>query len=176
MDWFKKGGPLMYPILLCSILALAIFLERLFVLMNKREIYSNFRNYLATLIQETQSNFRDIKELFEIAMDLEIRRLSKGINVLSLIARVSTLLGLLGTVLGMVDVFRKIAEGRLGDPSALAGGIWVALLTTVFGLSVAIPVTFMHGLLLSIISKREEELIRIGEEVLKKHVKIEGNS
>ena len=66
----------------------------------------------------------------------------------------------------MVEVFKEVSEGKLGDPEALAGGIWVALITTVFGLSVAIPAVFMHGFLSSLVSRREEELLKIGEEVL----------
>ncbi|MDK2872001.1 MAG: biopolymer transport protein ExbB [bacterium] len=167
MDWLKKGGPLMYPILICSIFALAIFVERLIALMNKDSIYSNFRAYLHSIIEETRADLKGFREIFELAIDLEVRKLSKGLGTLSLIAKISTLLGLLGTVLGMVEVFKKVSEGKLGDPAALAGGIWVALLTTVFGLSVAIPATLMHSILSSIVSKIEERLLKISEEVLK---------
>lgn len=170
MEWFSKGGPLMYPIFLCSIFSLTIFLERLILLINRKKILSAFKAKLEDIIRETKADVRTLREMIEMLIEIHVKRLSKGVSALSLIARISTLLGLLGTVLGMVEVFKSVSEGKLGDPGALAGGIWVALLTTVFGLSVAIPTVFMHGLLLSIISRREEELIQAGEEVLTRYV------
>lgn len=170
MEWFHKGGPIMYPIFLCSILSLAIFIERLSLLINRKKVLSDFKTKLESITNGTKSDVKDIKELIEILIESYVKKLSKGIGTLSLIAKISTLLGLLGTVLGMVEVFKNVSEGKLGDPSALAGGIWVALLTTVFGLSVAIPTVFMHGVLSSIIARREEELIQMGEETLRGYV------
>ncbi|MCD6364061.1 MAG: MotA/TolQ/ExbB proton channel family protein [Synergistetes bacterium] len=162
LEWFEKGGPLMYPIFICSILSLAIFLERLFYLLKRRQIIERFRRKIEGL----SGDIKELREILMVLVEGEAMRLSKGLGALSLIARVSTLLGLLGTVLGMVEVFKEVSEGKLGDPEALAGGIWVALITTVFGLSVAIPAVFMHGFLSSLVSRREEELLKIGEEVL----------
>ncbi|MCS7233650.1 MAG: MotA/TolQ/ExbB proton channel family protein [Synergistetes bacterium] len=173
MEWFNKGGLLMYPILLCSIFAFAIFLERFFLLINKKKTIGAFKKELESLVKEKPFNVKELKEILDILIEVEVKRLSRGIGALALIARVSTLLGLLGTVLGMIEVFKKIAEGKLGDPEALASGIWVALLTTVFGLSVAIPSVFMHGILSSLVSRKEEEFTKLGEEILKDYPKNE---
>jgi len=162
----------MYPILGCSIFSLAIFLERLFyILKGKKGVLLDFQRRVDELLNNPNLEVKGLKDAIDMLIEGKTVSLSRGIGALSLIARVSTLLGLLGTVLGMVEVFRNVAAGKLGNPEALAGGIWVALLTTVFGLSVAIPTVFMHGLLSSMISRIEEEMLKLGEEVLIRYVK-----
>lgn len=77
-------------------------------------------------------------------VETRIRQLEKGFRALDIIAQVSPLLGLFGTVLGMIEAFRALQEaGSTVDPAALAGGIWVALTTTAAGLAVAMPVTIL---------------------------------
>lgn len=85
----------------------------------------------------------------------QIQRLGSGLRVLEVIATVAPLLGLFGTVLGMIEAFRAMeAAGSQVDPSALSGGIWQALLTTAVGLGVAIPVSLIH----SFFERRDENL------------------
>ncbi len=101
-----------------------------------------------------------MKELMDQQVRRELFRWEKGLNVLGTIARVGPLLGLLGTVLGMIDIFRVLPEGGAGDMASLAGGIWKALLTTVAGLSLAVPAILAHSYLQHRVDDQEETLLR----------------
>lgn len=87
----------------------------------------------------------EAREEAERVANLHLDRLGQGLRLLAVIATLSPLLGLLGTVIGMIDAFRALeAAGNKVDPSILSGGIWVALLTTAAGLVVAIPAAAAH--------------------------------
>lgn len=162
-----KGGVLMWPILFCSIISLAIILERLYhfhrIRINIPEFFSSIRGLLQKkkveealdLCRKTPApigrilacgiqNHREDAVVQEKAISRvgswEVRGLEKHIRGLATIGNITPLLGFLGTVTGMIKAFIKIQElgGRV-DASVLAGGIWEALLTTVAGLIVAIP-------------------------------------
>ncbi|MBA7677134.1 Biopolymer transport protein ExbB [subsurface metagenome] len=162
-----KGGVLMWPILLCSIIALAIILERLYhfyrIRINIPEFFSSIRGLLRKekvqdaldLCQKTPApvarvltcgiqNHKEDPTVQEKAISRvgswEVRGLEKHLRGLATIGNITPLIGLLGTVVGMIKAFTKIQElgGRV-DASVLAGGIWEALLTTAAGLTVAIP-------------------------------------
>ena len=91
-------------------------------------------------------NEEQAKEEVTRVAGLELDNLRSGLRLLALIATLSPLLGLLGTVLGMIDAFRALeAAGNRVDPAILSGGIWVALLTTAAGLIVAIPAAAAHN-------------------------------
>jgi biopolymer transport protein ExbB len=166
LELIQKGGPLMYPILFCSVLALAIALERSWSLRRGRvispAIHSEITEYLRegnlkecmNLCRESSSpmtnitlaalaNFNkgreEIREAIEDAGRHEVPHLERYLTWLSTIASVAPLLGLLGTVMGMIKVFNVISTQGPGNPNALAGGISEALLTTAAGLTVAIP-------------------------------------
>ena len=171
LEFFIKGGPLMYPLLLCSILTVAYGIERgyhylragrnseapetIHALIEKGE----FDRALA-LARETPGpvaavlveglNHRGLeRELLEEHISLrgaaELKRLNQRLHILELVGRLAPLMGLLGTVLGMVEAFRQVAAAKGSvDPSLLAGGIWEALITTVAGLCVAIPAMVLH--------------------------------
>lgn len=81
-------------------------------------------------------------------MQVQMKGIYSSMYFLKLCAAIGPLLGLLGTVLGMVDVFANLSERSMPDPSMLAGGIWEALLTTVMGLTLAIPALIVHYYLL----------------------------
>ena len=161
-----KGGVFMYPIILCSILSLAIFLERVWSLRRKRNLPPAFLQEITQLLRENNvrkaltlcnangssisrifavglTNYgrkrEMIKELIEEVGRREASLLEKYIESLSTIASVSTLLGLLGTIAGMIKIFSVISSESVVNPSTLAGGISEALYTTAAGLSVAIP-------------------------------------
>ncbi len=160
---FQKGGPLMWPILVCSIIALAIFVERLIVLFKARNYARipilTYQRHLKTEDADTQSYTPDgiVRDLINTPgiaslpgedaerilfrrATLFIRSLEERLNWLAIIGSITPLLGLLGTVTGMIKVFMGIQsmQGQI-NPSALAGGIWEALITTAAGLIVAIP-------------------------------------
>ncbi len=171
LDLVLRGGLLMVPIVLCSVVALTIILERLFffykqyedpqaifesiekMLGNGKSSHSNeFRlnskGPIARLLQvglkEKNAPQWKLEEKLSVTGQEELNGFSKNIRWLEVIATISPLLGLLGTVTGMVRAFNKVAQykGQV-DPSLLAGGIWEALLTTAAGLAVAIPVVIM---------------------------------
>ncbi len=162
-----KGGFIMIPILVCSVIALAIVIERLYFIRttqnDPKKTLDLFKESLTgNRIPEDWMNHKDSEDsmkrmigeglrvkdlpkwkmeerLSEVGQE-EINKQNKYIRGLEVIASITPLLGLLGTVIGMVQAFNKVAEYKgIVDPSLLAGGIWEALLTTAAGLSVAIP-------------------------------------
>lgn len=167
LEIIKAGGWLMVPIIGCSVIALAIILERLWTLQKGRVIPADLTRQVWEWVSHNELNHKHIQELqagsplgqilaaglVNRHRDREIMKesiedtgrhvvheLERYLPLLSTIAAVSPLLGLLGTVTGMVQVFAVISDtGATGDAAALAGGISQALITTVGGLWVAIP-------------------------------------
>jgi biopolymer transport protein ExbB len=195
LDYFLKGGFFMAPILLCSIMSLSIFLERLWVLRKKKVIPSHFIVKIEHLLRSEKvadainlcnksnssiakiliggiKNFgkkrENIKEIIEEVGKREAAYLDKFVESLSTIASVSTLLGLLGTISGMIKVFGVIAHQKSINPSMLAGGISEALYTTSAGLSVAIPTLIFYRYL----SSKSESLILEMEEYCMRMVEL----
>jgi biopolymer transport protein ExbB len=109
-----------------------------------------------------------LKELLMQEVRRETFRLNKYLGLLSTIARVATLLGLLGTVLGMVDMFQALPEG--GGMARVASAIWKVLLTTVAGLSVAIPTILLHTWLCGLADNEEEKLYRAAEFLIRERM------
>ena len=179
-EFMQKGGPIMWPIFLCSVLAFAIVIERLLALRREQIDTKTFMEQISKslkrnkvmesieLCDRTQGPIAnilkagilkhdrprlDIREAIEDASIHEVPRLEKNLPVLATIAHVAPLLGLLGTVTGMVAAFQVIQSKASSvnpvNPGDLAGGIWEALLTTVFGLCVAIPTLVSYNYLVS---------------------------
>jgi len=172
-----KGGILMIPIGLCSIIALAILIERWVSLrkiqINTKAFITRVRNILlrgdvdeAMFISEetpgpiaaiTKAGLRkhdrpreEIKEAIESAAQSEVYHLEKYLGILGTIAAIAPLIGFLGTVTGMIRAFIQIQTlGGNVDASVLAGGIWEALITTAAGLSVGIPALILYNWLQS---------------------------
>ncbi len=194
IELFRSGGPVMYPILLCSILFVAILIERLFHLhraqINTGEFVAGIRNILkkrniaeaVSICEETPGPVahvikaglvkhdrakNEIREAIDDAALHEVPRLEKNLVVLATIAHVSPLLGLFGTVLGMITVFDKIrALGGRTDAAQLAGGIGQALITTAAGLAVAIPVFIAYNYLVSRVGTLVWDMERSASEVV----------
>jgi biopolymer transport protein ExbB len=190
----KAGGWLMLPIITCSVAATAIILERLWALRTKRVIPVNLvaqiwkthsRNKLtdghlttlragsplgrvlaAGLVNRRHSR-EVMKESIEEAGRLVVLELERFLNTLGTIASISPLLGLLGTVIGMIEVFSVIVGAGVGNPAMLAGGISQALITTATGLSVAIPSLMFHryltGRVVTLTVGMEEEALKMVE-------------
>jgi len=152
IDLFLKGGFLMYPILLGSVVGVAILIDK-FIQYRKilRELDISLGDILKNRakpiilapILEGLKNNCDEKEISIIGTK-QIRRIEKGLSWLSLIASIEPLLGLTGTVTGMIKAFMVIEKSTSVNPSMLAGGIWEALITTAAGLLVAIPIHIGH--------------------------------
>jgi biopolymer transport protein ExbB len=194
---FLAGGPIMWPILLCSIFALAIILEKSWHLhkikIDTQEFLRNIleqmkRHQIKEAIQACDSTKspvahilkagilkydrtrEQIKEAIEDASLYETPRLEKNLTALATVAHISPLLGLLGTVTGMVRCFQTIQAKATSfhpvSPGDLAGGIWEALLTTVAGLIVAIPTFVAYNYLVSRINSFILEMEKASTELV----------
>jgi biopolymer transport protein ExbB len=182
LSTIQRGGIVMIPLLICSITALAIVIERSISLRRRRVIKPEIVNIIDTIqkpedvplaisiCQKNQGPFAQIVqfglenaglpriELTELVTDQgrqEARSLEKGLVVLETIAGIAPLLGLLGTVLGMIKVFTVVSQQGVGQAQALSGGISEALITTVVGLSIGIPALVVFNLF----TKRTESFV-----------------
>jgi biopolymer transport protein ExbB len=182
VDVFQRGGPLMWPILAASVLALAVAIERALVLRRRRVIpETTVRQVLQLVADGKITESREVcrhdggsfariaragldwwehgpeavREAIEDAGRREAPKLMRALGVVGTVASISPLLGLLGTVVGMIQVFATISVTGPGQGQGLSAGISEALLTTAFGLSVAIPALIIYNMLTS----RAERLI-----------------
>lgn len=189
---FFAGGILMWPILLCSLIVLAVTCERYWTLnLSKiapkgllaqvwawiksnqmdaaklRELkQSSSLGYILAAGLSNSKHGRDVmKDSIEEAANQVVHDLERFVGLLSMIANIAPLLGLLGTVFGMIEVFMAIEMQGNGNTMVLAGGIKVALYTTAFGLMVAIPATISHRFFQrridAIVVTMEEEAIKL---------------
>ncbi|MCX8084408.1 MAG: MotA/TolQ/ExbB proton channel family protein [Calditerrivibrio sp.] len=168
----QKGGVMMYPIILLSVISLAVFLERIFILRTSNFVPKVFLDKLSLFlakkdfegaIQLCEANDSSISriakdilnnidlpvsrltEFVEETGSFEVQKLERFLPTLQTIASLAPLLGFLGTVLGMIQTFMVMANQGNANIQALSGGIAVALLTTAAGLVVAVPtVIFYH--------------------------------
>ena len=190
----KSGGWLMLPIILCSVVALAIIGERLWSLQRKRitpkhlvaQIWhlhakgqltpeqiesvrksSPLGRILAAGLANMKHDREVMKESIEETGRHVVHELERYLNTLGTIAAITPLLGLLGTVIGMIKVFSVITSQGVGNPTVLAGGISEALITTAAGLSVAIPslmfYRYFRGQIDSLVVYMEQEAIKLVE-------------
>ncbi len=169
IDYFVKGGILMYPILLCSVISLTIIIERIifyssikinpvvihkiFELVSNRE-FEKSKKLAETLPEIVKVVFvKGIEEFYkpgfeetvEDIAEQQVYKLSRFLPLLGAIASISTLLGFTGTVTGMIKAFESIAQVGYASPQVVAKGIAEALITTAAGLIVAIPtIAFYH--------------------------------
>lgn len=166
-----RGGFLMVPIFICSVLALAIVIQRLFTLRADRIVKGDLLREIEELLRQKKlteahtlcrrsssamtrilqvailnhdKGKEEIKALIEEAGRQEMPVLERYLTLLGTLAAITPLLGLLGTVTGMIRAFMVIAEAGVGTPATLASGIYEALITTAAGLSVAIPTLVFH--------------------------------
>lgn len=194
LELIKAGGFLMWPIMLCSVVSLAIIAERFWSLQTKRIAP---KNLVAQVWQWQKSGYLDAKRISDLRNGSPLGRilaaglvnskydrvimkesieevgrhvvheLERFLNTLGTIAAISPLLGLLGTVIGMIKVFTVITTKGVGDPSVLAEGISVALITTATGLTVAIPslmfYRYFHGKIDELVVTMEQEALKMVE-------------
>ena len=188
------GGWVMFPIILCSVLALTLVVERIWTLQEKRITPPQLVEQIITLYEQNRINDEAIEKLYinsplgrilavglrnrngprdimkesieeegrQVALDLE-----RYLNTLGTIASITPLLGLLGTVIGMIKVFAVITSLGVGDPKILADGISEALITTAAGLSIAIPSVmfyrYLRGRVDELLLKMEAQAIYLVE-------------
>ena len=191
LELVKSGGWLMVPIILCSVAAMAIIVERLWSLQRERiapqDLAARAWEWARTgeLTEERIQALRDGSPLGRIFaaglasrhLDRELMKeyieeigrhvaheLERHLNALGTIAAIAPLLGLLGTVIGMIKVFAVITAQGVGEPRILAGGISEALVTTAAGLTVAIPSLLFHRVLRG---RVDELVVTMEQEALK---------
>lgn len=195
-ELIEAGGWLMVPIIGCSILALAIVVERLISLRPSRVVPPGLLAHVWELMRsgemtpERMSAIRQesplgtivvaglnssaqgrelMKESIEEAATTVVHELERFLNALGTIASITPLLGLLGTVIGMIKVFSEIMISGTGNASVLAGGISEALITTAAGLSIAIPALVLYRYLQrrvdTLVLQMEQEAIKLVEMV-----------
>ena len=171
VEIIRAGGLLMLPIILCSIVAIAIVIERFWTLSSTRITPKYVLAQVWTWLKNNQLDSTKLRELrlssplgqilaaglltskygraamiesIELSAAQVVHDLERYLNALGTIAAITPLLGLLGTVVGMIRVFSEIMLQGTGNANALAGGISEALITTAAGLSVAIPTYMFH--------------------------------
>lgn len=181
----------MLPIILCSIGAMAIVIERFWTLRRKKivppdllpQVWKLYREkkldeitlrrlrmssplgcVLAAGLANSHHGRKFMKDSIEEAGHKVAHDLERFLNALGIIAEVSPLLGLLGTVFGMIEIFSSMMAHGAGDPASLSGGISIALITTAAGLTVAIPSLIFHRYFVRLV---DEYVILMEEEALK---------
>jgi biopolymer transport protein ExbB len=178
-DLFEQGGPLMWVILVASVVGVAVFLERLWSLQRSRVLPRPFVDRIRGLVSKRKTsealllceeNGSSIallmaaalrthaygksragtKEAVEEVGNREVAHMDRNVEIVGTVASITPLMGLLGTVIGMISVFQNFVEsyksGMVG-PDTFAEGIWQALITTAFGLTVAIPMLLAYKFL-----------------------------
>ncbi len=192
--FIQKGGFMMYPLVLCSVILMTVFFERFWYFISHRfskEAYASVKNSieqghadkalerLSSGRSALENVFREVienrscsrHELEHVVTNKgieELQKYARNLHVIELIGRISPMLGLAGTVIGMALSFRTIStvSGTV-DPSLLAGGIWEALLTTIAGLLVGIPALIIYHFFEKKLHLMTVELKIKGEEIVR---------
>jgi biopolymer transport protein ExbB len=165
-QWFARGGPIMYPILACSVIGLAVFLERLAFLRRKHLVPERFvravtrawqsgefevawrlcqqqniplARILRAGLRKLKEGPQEVERAIEVTGSHEAGVLGANLRFLGAISNIAPMLGFLGTVTGLITAFNVIALQGTGDPKLMADGVSEALITTEFGLFVGIP-------------------------------------
>lgn len=207
LEFVKAGGWLMFPIIACSIIAVGIVAERFWSLRRSKIIpqhlvatvwhwikegkldqakvqaistESALGKILATGIMNSQSDRARMKESIEEVGRQVVHGMDRFLNTLGTIAAISPLLGLLGTVVGMIKVFAAITIVGVGNPGELAGGISQALTTTAAGLSVAIIAYMFHryfrGRVDELVIEMEQQAIKLVDVMHNQNIKVSGTT
>ncbi len=190
VDILISGGPVMIPLGVLSLVALAIIIERLWVLRRSNFLENStvqtlsgllasgrydaavefcrrhpgpFTDLVSALVENRHAPYEELKEILEDTGRLQLMGLQRGLPALATIVAGAPLLGLLGTVIGMIKIFSVVATSGSGITEQLSSGISQALITTATGLVIAIPALFTHSYLesraVSILSDIEAQIL-----------------
>lgn len=192
-EFLSKGGPLMWLIVACSVVAIGYFFDRLFhfhrASIDTRDFVTGIRNLLqrgqttealamcddtpgpvAQVVKAAVLNHQrprdEMREAIQDVARAEVARLERGLVVIATVAQIAPLLGFLGTVTGMIRMFMVIQQAPLPNPGDLAGGIWEALLTTAAGLAVAIPTYLAYNFLVTRVQNLVLDMERAANEIV----------
>ncbi|MBX9743447.1 MAG: MotA/TolQ/ExbB proton channel family protein [Chthoniobacterales bacterium] len=194
LEILQKGGPLMGIILLCSVVALGVFFERLLYIHRASIRVSEFmegldlllkRGHLSEALQECVVTSGSVARVLQAALEhagadrlelkevtnnaglLELPKLERNLSILSVLAYITPLVGLLGTVLGLLDAFLAItAHGGYATAAEIARGVFESLITTAAGIAVAIPAFLAYSYLSSRVSDLRHDMERAGIEII----------
>jgi len=193
LNYFLRGGIMMYPLFLASVLALAIVINKVYVLSrirtNERELMGKIKQLVnqkmvaqaVTLCEKTKGPVasilkagltqygkgqKAIEDAFEAQASEEVPRLESYLPALATIASVSTLMGFTGTVTGMIRAFDSIAAASATSPAIVASGISEALITTAAGLLIAIPTLLFYRYFIHRVDRLVSEIERYCKEVI----------
>jgi len=169
LHWVLKGGPVMWPLLLCSVIALAAILERLRFWLRERRTHDDplihkllhlterglfeeailagrgSRDAVARILVNGLAHHHfSLEGALEVAVQAELKRMKRSLPILDTLITVAPLLGIFGTVIGILSAFGSL-EGRVPDPQVVSAGIAQAILTTVAGLAIAIPTVVAYN-------------------------------
>jgi len=194
LNYFLRGGIMMYPLFLASVSALAIIINKLYVLSraitNERELMSKIKKLLnqkmvgqavalcgktkepvASILRAGLDQYgkgkKAMEDAFEAQASEEVPRLESYLPALATIAAVSTLMGFTGTVLGMIRAFDSIAAATATSPAIVASGISEALITTATGLLIAIPTLLFYRYFVHRVDRLVSEIERYCKEVIR---------
>ena len=158
--YIEQGGPIMYLLLVLNIIGFALLLWKGFVLIDAKKNFQNIINDLKSQLKglTTAKDSSLAMNVIKDEVQMTVHALESGLNTIKIIASIAPLFGLLGTVLGILSAFKVISEVGLSNPSMFAGGIAMALLTTVGGLIVAIPHFVGYNYLVSALDNFELNL------------------
>jgi biopolymer transport protein ExbB len=192
----EVGGILMWILLIMSIISLGIILERVTFFIRKEkahnksfkaeiilalaennkekaiELCNDEKNSIGTSIRKFLSRCKDGKDFHhyeQLIKEIEIEEIGKletRLHILGIVGYIAPMIGLLGTVIGMIDAFTNLSKFGAGDPAIVAGGISKALITTAAGLSIAIPSIVVYNLLNKKIESIEDEIDKIATSII----------
>jgi len=161
INYIEQGGPIMYVLLLINMVGFALMFYKFYIIYRENsKIPERVKSLGASLfgIKSTSHDPSFLIELSQKEIAEHMRKLESGVNTIKIIATISPLLGLLGTVVGILIAFQVIASTGLNSPENFAQGISMALITTVGGLLVAIPHYIGHSYLLGMLDSLETKL------------------
>ena len=163
LEYINKGGPIVYILIGLNIIGFTIMLWKfLIITIAKFRKESTVKDILKTV---KSCNNKYEEKTFQNALNKYVNGLESGLNTVKIIASIAPLLGLLGTVIGVLNSFDSISKAGLGDPSIFSTGISIALITTIAGLIVAIPHYIGYNYLIGFIDRLEH---KIEEKVISK--------
>ena len=200
LQYFFRGGIMMYPLLVISILIVAVIINRVFVFnraeTDEKRLMIRIKEFLdkkmpegaialcdrtsgpvaailkAGLVEHAKGK-KSMEEAFETAALYEIPRLEKFLPMLSTMGSVSTLIGFTGTVLGMINAFNSIAKANISSPAIVASGVAEALITTATGLIIAIPAIVFYHYFIHKVDKLVIDIERCSKELIDLAMKID---
>jgi biopolymer transport protein ExbB len=193
-EFLQKGGPIMWLLLLCSVVAVAVFLERAVYLhrasVRLSELLRGLSNLLAlgnvaeavqecattpgpaarvmrAVLLKHDSPRAELRDIAQDAGQLEVPKLERNLGMLISIVYLAPLIGLLGTVIGLIDAFTVIsAEGGYATATAIGAGVYQSLLTTAGGLAICIPTLLAYQYLSARVNRIIHEMERAGIEIV----------